>query len=90
MTPTTRIALLALVLASCVGGQPPVTKAQSQALGDRSRDVPPETRQQEHENHWTAAARGHGAAGPFSPSELARMDRESAPGGNVQADAGVR
>lgn len=81
-TPTAvKIALaLALALAGCAGGQPPRTKAQSDALGDQSRDVPPATRQ---EKDWTAAARGHGAVGPIPSADLAHMEEESAPGASL-------
>ena len=77
--------LLATMLAGCLGGQSKQTKQESARAGDRSGDVPPATLA---ERDWKKAAQGHGAAGPIPADELARMEKESAPGGNVQRDAG--
>lgn len=77
-------ACLALVSSACIGGQPAQTKKQSDALGDQSGDVPPATLR---EHDWSAAATGHGAAGKIPPDELARLERRSAPGGNLDAGA---
>lgn len=79
------VSLASLAVAACLGGQSKQTKEESALAGDQSRGVPSATRA---ERDWTEAARGHGAAGPIAAEELARMDRLSAPGAKVQADAG--
>jgi hypothetical protein len=79
------VVVLALVLTACVGGQSKQTKQESARAGDQSRDVPKATLA---DKDWKKAAQGHGGAPAISPEELARMDRESAPGANVQRDAG--
>jgi hypothetical protein len=77
--------LFALMLVGCLGGQSKQTKQESARVGDRSGDVPKATLA---ERDWKKAAQGTGAAGVIPPDELARMEKESAPGGNVQRDAG--
>jgi hypothetical protein len=69
--------LVLLALAGCIGGQPSRTKAQSDALGDRSKEVPTATKR---ERDWKQAATGHGAAGNIPASELAKREAGSAPG----------
>jgi hypothetical protein len=82
-----RAVVVAVLVTSCLGGQPARTKEPSEALGDQSAEVPASTRETKN---WAEAARGHGAAGAFSAAELARLEERSAPGATVQADAGVR
>lgn len=81
------ITVVVACTAACIGGQPKETRQQSEALGNQSRDVPQSTL---HEHDWTKAATGHGAAGAIPADELARMERESAPGAKLQAEAGVK
>jgi hypothetical protein len=85
----TRPALLPLVatwlVLGCFGGQSKQAREQSARVGDQSAAVPPETRQ---EHDWKKAAQGRGAAGPFDAEDLARMEEESAPGGNLTARDG--
>lgn len=71
-------------VAGCIGGQSEQTRRSSDALGDRSRDVPVATLR---ERDWKAAATGHAAAGQVPADELARMEKRSAPGGNLDVDA---
>lgn len=78
------VVLGVLVTAGCIGGQSEPARQTSDALGDRSRDVPPATLQ---ERDWKEAAKGHAAAGPIPAAELVRMERRSAPGGNLDVDA---
>jgi hypothetical protein len=84
-----RIAVVAtsavIAAAGCIGGQSEPTRQQNDALGNRSRDVPPATLL---ERNWTEAATGHGAAGRIPADELARLEKRSAPGGNLGGDAG--
>jgi hypothetical protein len=77
--------LCSLLLVGCLGGQSKQTKQDSAHAGDRSGDVPQATLA---EHDWKKAAQGHGAAGTIPAADLARMDQESAPGGNIQRDAG--
>lgn len=73
-------------LTACLGGQSAQTREESAKVGDRSAGVPPSTLA---ERDWKKAAQGHGAAGPISPEDIARMEQRSAPGGNVvDRDAG--
>jgi hypothetical protein len=81
----TACVLLALMLVACLGGQSKQTKQESARAGDQSGDVPKTTLAKKD---WKEAARGHGAAPAISAEELARMDRESAPGANARRDAG--
>ena len=74
-----------IVLASCVGGQGPEAQQASNAPGPNESATPPNGTP---ERNWKEAATGHGAAGAIPPAELARMERESAPGGNLGSDAG--
>lgn len=77
--------LFAMLLAGCIGGQSTQTKERSARAGDQSAEVPAATLA---ERDWKKAAQGHGAAGAIPAEELARMEKESAPGANVQRDAG--
>jgi hypothetical protein len=79
------ILFTAILLVGCLGGQSKQTKQESARAGDRSADVPKATLA---ERDWKKAAQGTGAAGAIPPDDLARMEKESAPGGNVQRDAG--
>src|SRR4051794_40161005 len=84
------VALAAVAVAACIGSQSRDAQRQSDAVGDRSAGVP---RASLRESDWNAAAKGHGAAGRIPPDELAQMERQSAPGGNLPratpADAGA-
>lgn len=80
-----RSVLFAVLLVGCLGGQSKQTKQESARAGDQSAGVPPATRV---DRDWKKAARGTGAAGAFRADELARMEKDSAPGGIVQRDAG--
>lgn len=74
-------AIVLALLVAC-GGQSTQARRQNEALGDQSGDVPRATRE---ERDWKKAAQGHGAAGAVSPDELARLEKQSAPGGLVDA-----
>ena len=76
----------AAMAAGCLGGQSGATQQRSDALGDRSGGVPPSTL---CERDWAAAAKGTGAAGNIPAAELARLEKRSAPGGNLDVDAGA-
>jgi hypothetical protein len=77
--------VVAVVLLVACGGQSKATREESARLGDQSGDVPPATLR---ERDWKKAAQGHGAAGPIPAEDLARMEKESAPGGKPSRDAG--
>lgn len=81
---TLLLSVCSAMLAACVGGQPKQVRQQSDQLGNQAGDVPPSTL---GERDWEKAAQGHGAAGVIPPADLARMEKRSAPGGNL-ADAG--
>lgn len=79
-------AMIVLVMcAGCFGGQSNQAKQQSAQAGDRSADTHPASKTGKD---WKEAARGKGAAPPIAKEELARMEKESAPGANVSRDAG--
>ncbi|WP_394845039.1 hypothetical protein LZC95_49305 [Pendulispora brunnea] len=85
-----RIFVFALMMAAlffgCLGGgQTKQSRQMSDRVGDQSRVMPMKSR----EGNWTKAAQGHGAAGPMSPEELARMEKASAPGANLSRDGGA-
>ena len=75
----------AIVLASCVGGQGSEAQTAANAPGPNPQATPPAG---PPERDWKKAATGHGAVGAIPPAELARLERESAPGGNLTSDAG--
>ena len=73
--------LLVAMLFAC-GGQSQESRAESAAAGPPRNDVPAATLR---EHDWPAAARGHGAAGPFTREDLQRLEKQSAPGASVDA-----
>jgi hypothetical protein len=76
------VAATAMLLAC--GGQSQESRAESAAAGPPTNDVPPATLR---EHDWPAAAKGHGAAGPFTREDLDRLEKASAPGASVDAGA---
>jgi hypothetical protein len=80
------IALFLVGATACLGAQSSETKQQSGALGDRSTRM---TIARRTETDWVDAATGHGAVGRVDPADLARLEKESAPGGNL-GDGGSR
>jgi hypothetical protein len=78
------VSVWSAMLAACIGGQPKQVRQQSDQLGNQAGNVPPSTLS---EHDWQKAAQGHGAAGVIPAEDLARMEKRSAPGGNL-ADAG--
>ena len=74
-----------IVLASCVGGQSSEAQQAANAPGPNPHATPPAG---PPERDWKKAATGHGAVGAIPPAELSRLERESAPGGNLGSDAG--
>ena len=74
---------VAVFISICAcGGQSQESRAESAAAGPPQNDVPAATLR---EHDWNAAARGHGAAGPIPKDELERLEKMSAPGGNLDA-----
>ena len=82
----TTVLTIGVAVAGCIGGQSATTKQRSDVLGDQSGAVPPSTHR---ETNWHEAATGHAAAGGISADELARLERRSSPGGNLEPDGGV-
>ena len=82
----TTVLTIGVAVAGCIGGQSATTKQRSDALGDQSGAVPPSTHR---ETDWHEAATGHAAAGRISADELARLERRSSPGGNLEPDGGL-
>lgn len=75
----------AVLVAGCLGGQTQQTKNESARVGDQSGAVHPAATAKKD---WKEAARGTGAAGAIPAEDLARMEKESAPGATIQRDAG--
>jgi len=78
------LAIVLFALVTACGGQSRESRAESAAAGPPKNDVPTTTLR---EHDWSAAARGHGAAGSISSAELERLEKLSAPGASLDGGA---
>lgn len=82
-----RLLVLFLFAVGCVGGQSREAKQESNVA---RAEAPGPTPLTHPERDWRKAATGHDAVGPIPADVLQRMERESAPGGTLSPDAGVK